>query len=571
MTDPLPETTHFGFTRIGELESVIAKNGGAALNADRVRLDDLLQAAMTHSHDGSPALGDPTDPPTLLGLPSGGGLPAASSYFYRVAYIDEHGMETAASPEETVTTPDPIDVPSAPSSNVLSSGGALEPGIYAYVITQVDSLGGETTPSPLNNVRVGAGSTNIIQLDLPDLLPGADSTKVYRSRPGQTLFYFVDSTTADTWSDIGDAEDQSITAPLENTTNSTNSVQVTIPLDFIPLGCVSWKIYRASTSGGYDGNSLVHHVVEGLTETATTPVTVWTDIGDLLEQGFPQNNSATLASPPVISLDQIQGNLSLDVIPRGARCLHAFAPGVVTDDTVITVTDIVTAVHPTRFTAYFKTPPDGSTVVTLSAVGGAEQLDLVCSAATHQSGDPVGYFHVDLPLTAGGEFQAEGGERSGLDVAIIDDAAAVSGQSVALDIHLDWVQVSLGVLDAGDYTSGAHIRVLDYDEAVTDDLVISAIRTDTHAVLGTVTYTPGTGGHPESAAITSWDGPDFTAPGGHEVVVRVAKDTTSGQSYNVDSIHAEVDSAVLPAGQIAIESVISAVTLAADVNIDLWF
>ena len=571
MTDPevLPETNHFGLTRIGETDSM-SKNGWAALDSDRIRLDDLLQAAIVHTHDGTPALGDPSDPPTLVVEPSGGELPAASSFYYRVSFVDEHNLETAASPEEVATTDDPIAEPAPPAATVIT-GGTLDPGLYAYVITQVDSLGGETTPSGLNNVRVEDGLAAVL-LDLPDLAIGAVGTRIYRARPGQTVFYQVGATTTVNWTDNGDPEDQSVTAPLDNTTNSANAIQVTIPLDFIPLGCVSWKIYRATFSGGYDGSSLVHHVVESADDISTIPVLVWTDTGDVLQQGFPLNSSSTIPSAPVISLDQIQGSLPLDVIPRGAQCLNAFGSGAIGDTVILTATDTAAPMRPTRFTAYFQTPPDGSSSVLIRVQDAASNfVDLLCSAATHQGGDPAGYYRIAYPLTSGGEYQAEGGQRSA-DAVVINDTAAVSGRSVEIDNLSDWVEISLGVLDAGDYTSSAKVRVLNYHEATVNDLLISAIRTDTDATLASVTYTPGTGGHPESTAITSWPGPAFTAPGGEEVVIRVTKNTTSVQTYNVDSMRADVAVPALVAGQLTMTTYTEdGPTVAADVNVALWF
>lgn len=404
MTEPtaLPETNNFGLTRIGVGEA-LSKNGYAVLDLDRIKIDDVLQALVTHSHTGEPALGDPTDPPDLLGLTEGGDLPAATTYFYKVAYIDQYNLETAASPEESVTTPDPIPTPPAPATTVASTGGFIEAGLYAYVITQTDATGGETDPSVSSTVRVGAGGLSTVTFDFPDLGLGAVSTSVYRARPGQTIFYYLTTTTADAWTDLGDIEDQTVIAPVSNTTNSANSIQVTIPLDFIPLGCASWKIYRATFSGGYGGNSLVHNVTEGVTDTSIIPVSVWTDVGDLLEAGFPHVNSSTIPSPPAISLGlglERPGLLGASH-GHGAQCLSMFGPGVLTDAAVLSVTETASPITPTGLTAFFRTPPSGASVVRLRVQDTTGvRLELRCTASSVQPGDPPGYFHADYNTSA---------------------------------------------------------------------------------------------------------------------------------------------------------------------------
>jgi hypothetical protein len=571
--DQFPETTHFGLTRIGEGES-FSKNGWAFTDLDRIRLDDLLFAVVNHKHDGSPALGDPTDPPDLLVSPTGGDLPAATTFFYRCSYIDDHGLETAASPETSVTTPDPLDAPTAPAATVETTGGAVEAGIYAYMLTFLDAYGGETTPSPMNDVRVETGSTNRVRLDLPALITGAASINVYRARPGQTTFFRVASAvTATTWYDVGDLEDQSITAPVANTTNAGNSVSVGAPLGFIPLGCKSWNIYRATFSGGYDGNSLVHNVIEGATDTSTIPRTTWIDTGDVLLQGFPQNSSATIPSPPVIDLGDVQGQLNLAVIPRGSQCVSSYGAGVLTNAQLLNATEVVTTLRPTRLTAYFHTPPETGVTVRFRVEDPySNYIELACSDATAIGGDPSGYFRKAFPLTDGGEFQAENGTRSDpANIEVVTDLAAVSGQAVTIDAQNEWVQVSMGVLDPGSYTSSAKVRVLGYATGSTDDLVIEAVNLNTDTVLASTSYTPGDAGHPQTDAYVDYDGPSFTSPGA-EIAIRVRKGTTSGQYYNVDSMLADVSGTILFGGTIKITAYVdSGPTVAADVNVALWF
>lgn len=568
MTDELPETTRFGLTRIGDGEA-LSKNGWSFTDLDRLKLDALLYAALTHKHDGSPALGDPTDPPTLIASPTGGHLPAATSFFYRVSFVDQHGLESMASSEASVTTPDPLVPPTAPSATTQSDGGTILPGIYSYLITYTDAYGGETTPSSISNVEVIGGSTNIIQLDLPDLVDGATGYAIYRSRPGQSSFYQVAAVTSASWTDTGLPEDQTVQAPTENTTNAANSVAVTIPLGFIPLGCAAWRIYRASFSGGYDGNSLVHEVIEGESETSPTPRTVWTDTGDALMSGFPQNQSSTVPSGSILSLNDLQGTLPLNVIPRGTQSLSAYAGGVVTNQRIVTVTEAFTDIVPLRFTAFFETPPSNGTTVHFSLTDTASPPNMVvltCPSAP-AAGDPVGYYHV-----AFADLQSlivpvpDQGILAGA-AQIVPDAIAYNQQAVNLPDDTSSATVNLGPLIAGQYTILVNARPIAETPAV-GDLIVDVIRADTSAVVTSQSFELD---NVDQGYRTLIVGP-LVVPGNTDVHVVVRKSTTAAQSYNVDLVIYEASLPLLKAGRITLQATVEGgPTSAAGVNLALWF
>lgn len=576
MTDPLdpntvdatPVTDHFGFTRIGPNEGY-DKNGWAFGDADRVKQDNVLWALANHEHTGEPALGDPTDAPALAALTTGGHLAPGTTYYYRISFLDKWMLETAASPEASITTPDPIDPPTAAASDVEVAGGTVTAGLYSYVITVLDAFGGETTPSDATTVTVDTGTTNRIALTLPDLPDGGIGFNIYRARPGQTSYYKLGSTNDTTYYDTGATEDQTITAPLNNTTNSSNAIQVSIASGVIPQGCVAWCIYRATASGDYQGDSLVHAVSEGATDTDPTPVTSWIDTGDVLLQGFPLQKSSTMPMPAVIDLSDIQGHLPITALPRGVQNIATAVAGALADGQLLNATEPPGDVRPTRFTALFKTPPAAGTSITLHATDtGGHTIDLVCSDATHQSGDPAGYYRAGWPVTDAGEYQAESGTRS--DVATVDivtDLAAVSGQAVSLDTQGEWVEIELGVLDAGNYTSTVTVRSVGIGNAVTGDLVIAAVRTDTQAVLASQPYDSGTG----DTLYADKAGPSFAAPGGVPIALRVTKAGASTQTYNVDSMQVSPVVPVLTAGLITVTASVDSGAGAADVNAILWF
>jgi hypothetical protein len=577
MAKQTPETQYFGLTRIGNGEA-LSKNGWSFTSEDRVTIDKLFHAMLNHTHTGDPALGNPTNPPTMTALPTGGTLPAATTFYYRASFVDQWGLETAASPEASVTTPNPVGPPTAPAVVVETTLGTVSVGVYSYLISYVDLYGGETTPSPMGSVQVTSGTTNRIRLNLPDLPSGIASINIYRSRPGQTYFYRLGNSTTTTFYDSGSTEDQTITAPTVNTTNSQNSIQVTIPAGFIPQGCFGWKIYRALSSGGYDGNSLVHWVTEGASDTSTTPRIMWTDTGDSLLAGFPPGANSSATTGIQLTMDQISGALPLGQLPRGAQVYSTFVPGTVTDQTVVGITEFPILLQPTRLTAYFKTPPGVSDTVHIQCLDTAtptpNKVELICNAANHLAGDPAGYYHLEWPLYLAETFEAENGTRSNPStVAIASDVAASSGQAVALATLNDYVQVDLGPLDSGQYQTFFTARVLQFAASSTNDLAVQVIRTDTAQVLGSaVSYTLASGGSPDPTLYVERNGPVFTAPGGVDLVLRVSKATSTTQAYNIDKMRFTATAPILGAGMITTKTLADGgTTTAADVNISLWF
>lgn len=574
MSSPL--TTHFGFTRVLDGEDV-SKDGYAPLGRDRDMLDNLLFALFNREFTGVPALGDPTDPPDLTLQPAGGTLPADRTFYYRVAYVDPFGLETAASPELSVDTPETIEAPTAPALSVIESGGDLGPGVYNYVITSVDPIGGETTVSPLSSIQITAGATNSIDIDLPDLDPAAVTMRIYRSRPGQSSLFYIGQSSADTFTDPGLVEDATRLAPGVNSTNATNSVLVETPGAFIPQDAVSWRIYRTEVSGVYDSNSLVHDVVEPATTTSTIPTTTYVDDGGALLAGAPRDVSATAPAAPKLNLANLLGVLPISAVPRGVQCLSAYGPGTASDGDVLTITEVPSIVAPVRFTAYWQTPPT-SGQPTIRVSDGSTDIDLICSPGNHRGGDPAGLWRAEYPLMLAATFEAEAGVRSSLDLVIDNDLAASNSQAVQLDSSDDYIDVDLGELDTGSYATFARLRVLAFDSSGDpgDDITISIIRTDTDAVIASTTASIVAAIPTDPQAVDFMyqeiPGPTFTAPGaGVDVALRVAKSTVAIQSYDVDFMRYATAVPTLDPGVVTVSTHVSGSTNGADVNVCLWF
>lgn len=575
MSETTPETNHFGLTRIGQGEQ-LSKNGYAFSDLDRVSLDSILYAAITHSHDGSNRLSDPLVPPTLAAAPLGGTLPAGTTFYYRVSLVDKYGLETAASPETSVTTAPPLSAPTPPSAVVETTSGTIAPGTWSYILTYITSTGGETTISSPNNVQVTTGNTNRIRLTLPVMPTGASGYRIYRSRPGQSQFYYLDQTTSTTYYDPGNAEDQTITNPTTNTTNSTNAITVTIPSGTIPVGCMGWKVYRALDSGGYDGNSLVHYVVEGSSDTSTDVNTTYVDTGAALVQGFPKDVSSTIPGGTVVNLNQLQGQIPLDSAPRGSRVVSAFAPGLTADQQIVTITNTPIPIRPLRLTAYFQHALTdtgvGIKIRVLDSAATPNYIELDCPTAPATPTGPPGYFVLNYPDYLGQVYEAEEGTRSANEIVpIVTDVAASNGQAVALDAQNEYVQVSLGTLTKGDYQFFATVRVPAYTSN-TNDLTIQAVNASTNAVIAAVSMSPGQAPYGQTANYIEYTGPSFTAPGNVEVLLRVVKSTTAAQAYYVDTMRYAATVPLLQAGDLTIETYVTgANTTARDCNIALWF
>lgn len=546
MSDPTPPTDHFGFTRVGHGES-LSKAGHSALDLDRIVLDDLLWALANHTHTEKPALDPPDAAPMTTAYPDGGTLPANTLLYYRVSFLDEWGLETAASPESEVSTPASLSPPTAPSATVETAGGTLKPGRYAYALTHVTHAGGESSPGPRVDVRIDDGTENRVVLDLPDLPSGATEFRVYRTRPGQTQLYYLTSTTEIEIYDDGINEDTSVIAPRVNTTNSNCSVEVALPDEYVPEGVVGWRLYRSVVPGNYDGQNLVHEVVEMEGESGDQVRATWVDDGSVLEQGVPRERSATVGDGRIIELEQIAGKFPLQATPRGARNYDAYLHEV-EDGRAFGRTRVPNDAKPTRITAFFQDAPplgEGYQRVAIRAYDeGNHEVRLVCDDA---------YSVVEFSLNEYGRYEAEHGERSeDAHVPIRDDRNASNGQVVELYDADDWIQAELGELDAGLYHTRVRLRLWGEEDPSEGDLRVWVIDLDGNEVLAEIDLML-TRQDRENGTLETHDGPDFHAPGGRLIGLRVGKRHEIDTVYLIDWMEFEADLVELQAGDVTLE------------------
>jgi hypothetical protein len=295
-------TNRLGLERFGgTLGGQLSDKGYKFSNQDRAIIDAFLQALEGHSHTGGTRLDNPVGAPQVVLDGTQGAIPAGTTLYYRVGFVDAYGLETAASVEVSVSTQFALDQP-APPALQSQVGGDLLPGQYQYAVSAVQNDGSETTPSGASTVTLNGGEGGVV-LSLPVLETGAVALRIYRKAPGESQLYYLTATASASYTDTGGVVDATRTPSLTNTTNSKNSVLVTAP-DLgvggtLPANVASWRIYRASGSGEYGDAALVHDVVEHTSETdPTTPLLVtWRDTGAPLANGLPLDISTTFQPP----------------------------------------------------------------------------------------------------------------------------------------------------------------------------------------------------------------------------------------------------------------------------------
>lgn len=304
-------TSHYALTTLDG--GSFSYDGYKYTTRDREKIDQLLyMGAEGHVHDGATSAAEtPSGPPSLSLSTSGGSIPGGVRVAYKVAYVNEKGEESAASAESFVITPSQIGEPSAPVLSSVATGGTLPAGNYYYVLSAYTSSSTiESRALNASYITVPAGtSTNEVTLTLPALPSGASGFNIYRRKPGQTRYFHFDTvdmnvaTPPTSYVDDGSvSEDCDRALPTANSTNSTNSVTVTLPgaTPAVPEG-YTWKVYRTYETT-YSASSLLHHVVETVSELDTTIVPYMTDVGQGRTVGSPRTTSEYSNSPSKINL-----------------------------------------------------------------------------------------------------------------------------------------------------------------------------------------------------------------------------------------------------------------------------
>lgn len=291
-------TSFYGLQKLDRSEP-LSTNDYAFVSRNMDVIDRLLYKIHNAVFEDDTPIADPTDPLTLELETSGGGIPAGRTVRYKFTWVDAYGNESAASPEATISTPAPITRPNQPSLSSTSSGGTLLSGPHFYILSAyVGTNTNETNGSVAGTISVRSGSTNVITLTFPTLPSGADGFNIYRRRPGEVQFYYIDSVDMNvaipptTYEDDGSiAVSGTRTPSATNLTYSSNKIVVTVPgaTPSVPDG-YTWKLYRTFVNGDYN-SSLLEWVT---TETSFGSGIITPETEDL-------GGVTTIGSPPSVS------------------------------------------------------------------------------------------------------------------------------------------------------------------------------------------------------------------------------------------------------------------------------
>lgn len=317
------QTEHFGLTKLGPSEGIHAGTDRFA-SADRDVIDALLYASALHRHSGDPIADTAPESALVATAVAGAGtLPASTTISYCYTYTDPEDGETRQSPLTSITLPDPLVAPEAPTFSQQSIGGTLEPGQYFYVLSAYE--GSSTVETKATNpvaVQIPAGtSTNTVTLTMPAVPAGADGFNIYRRGPSETHYQFLASTSASSYLDDGSVSTSSRTLPPENTTNSTWGVQLDLPAatPTIPVDNL-WNIYRTYTSS-FDDSHLV---------TLDEDTTTYTDVGNSTNAGSPPTVIGQDITPSKVLLTdaaEVQGSLPVGLIAGFPQTKEFILPG----------------------------------------------------------------------------------------------------------------------------------------------------------------------------------------------------------------------------------------------------
>lgn len=284
------KTQRFGLNHYGgAVPGSLSDDGGKFTGRDRQLIDRLLAAFEVHNHQGGERLADPVSAPAVTLDPNGGALPAGTTFFYRVSYVDQYGLETAAGPEVSETTPAALEAPPTPAVTAVS-GGVLEAGIYYHAATWHAADGTETTLSAPAVINL-QGDLQTVRVSFADPIPaGATQVSIWRQGPldsGFTRIATVTTTGFTYYDDTGSvasdpcACDPENMPPDTNETNATSRIRLTLPSAEIspPTLVQKWRVYRTTTSGSYPASSLMAEVTETADELTGALVDFWIDDG----------------------------------------------------------------------------------------------------------------------------------------------------------------------------------------------------------------------------------------------------------------------------------------------------
>lgn len=315
-------TDNFGF--IGVYNATPSTKDWACTYWNWIAVDAILYGLVSHTHDGAAALQNPTGTLSLNTAETGGYLPANTTYYIGITYVDDLLRETAISTIANITTGTGISTPSTPTINddatptdIQECVGGLTGGDYWYKISYVKD-GGETLPSSPVYVQIPTDTTYECTIhfeSLNEAANDADAIYIYRKIGNTGSYVKLVEITAGSTNSYTDDNTGVPTCDKAPVTASTITSFSTITIDWSALDFTDAayvKIYATTTSGTWPTNALVATV----TMNQATPVDSYLWDGTARTAGKPPEVTQCFNNPPKITLDtEVQGNLPWANLP----------------------------------------------------------------------------------------------------------------------------------------------------------------------------------------------------------------------------------------------------------------
>jgi len=507
-------TKYFSLEKFGA-DGRISDKGYKFSLRDRETMDSLLWLLMNHDHrevSTSGTMTGPTELPEAVTSNVGGNMRGDVLYSYKISYTDQYGNETEASAAVAVNTDAILASPAVPTLSTETTGGALNSGVYRYVLSYYQSTGGETKAMNVATILVPSGtSTNTVTIDLPAAPTGATGWNIYRQDPTGTDYFYLanQATPATEYEDDGSIEPScTIFRPTYNSTNSSNKITIDIASNDLPLDdrIVAWKLYRSSTVGLFGPSSLLATVVETTTENGSDLVTSYVDLGDTTYAGQPL--AASVVPPPIPQLDasavfsESSGRLSAASAPKGVHAHNTFLAGTLADATDYNQFYLPYDMPVERIDAHFGTAPtglDGSNYLTLRVSDDATMNEKQSVYTTAETDNEVQYVYNNA---TSGTFTLSDGTDTTSDLDFDFTAAEIEAELEADITAITDVAVSgVGTI--------ASPWVITWVDPGAEDIAYTLIADDTNLVGGASTVTVNTNGS-DGGTFTLSDGTDTT-------------------------------------------------------------
>jgi len=344
---------------------------------------------------------------------------------------------------------------------------------------------------------------------------------------------------------------------------------VTLPGEVVPDGVAAWRIYRTTTPGEYESNSLVHEVVETVDEEASALRFEWIDDGDQLLMGTPKVVSSTIGNGRIIDLDAVTGAFPLSSMPRGGNVITAYIPAPAHNIDAYK-TYLPGAIQPLAITAFFGDAPNANMNFTFSSAGvDTAVVDIVANTP---------YTEMLFPSILDATIPANTGTPTA-SVAYFSDSFANAGVAAEFDENTDAVTWDLwDYLSTGNYSFTVYYKKL-VAGASTNDLTVQLREvTAGNAIRAASSFTPsGTVGTYTTVSYTAGDtSRDYDTVGKWRLEIFKAVSSVNSWAISHATATATAGSAPTFTEYLEITPVGGAATpgpgdLGADCNLTMWF